>query len=131
MGACVAPWTLEGFDLGSDVLEIGPGYGAGTDLLCGNIRELTCVEVDPALAERLRRRIGNRNVTVVCEDATRMSFPDTTFDGVASFTMLHHIPLAVMQDRLPAEAIRVLRPGGILAGTDSIDSRVFRLFSIR
>jgi hypothetical protein len=35
-----------------------------------------------------------------------------------------------MQDRLLAEAFRVLRPGGIFAGTDSADSRVFRFLHL-
>lgn len=34
--------------------------------------------------------------------------------------MLHHIPSAELQDRALAEAARVLRPGGTLAGTDSV-----------
>jgi SAM-dependent methyltransferase len=35
------------------------------------------------------------------------------------FTMLHHVPSADLQDQLLAEVRRVLRPGGLLAGTDS------------
>lgn len=27
------PWTLEQIDLGSDVIEIGPGYAAATEIL--------------------------------------------------------------------------------------------------
>jgi len=37
----------------------------------------------------------------------------------SSFTMLHHVPSSDLQDRLFAEARRVLRPGGIFAGSDS------------
>jgi len=29
----ILPWTLEGLNLGSDVLEVGPGPGVSTDLL--------------------------------------------------------------------------------------------------
>lgn len=56
-----------------------------------------------------------------------MSFPDATFDGAVSFTMLHHVPSEAMQNRLLAEVARVLRPGGIFAGTDSLYNRSFRL----
>jgi hypothetical protein len=41
--------------------------------------------------------------------------------------MLHHVPSVALQDRLLAEVARVLRPGGVFAGTDNLDSRPFRL----
>jgi ubiquinone/menaquinone biosynthesis C-methylase UbiE len=61
--------------------------------------------------------------TVVCQDATAMPFPDATFIGAVSFTMLHHVSSEAMQNRLLAEVARVLRPGGVFAGTDSLYSR--------
>lgn len=33
--------------------------------------------------------------------------------------MLHHLPSAAAQDQMFAEAARVLRPGGVFAGSDS------------
>jgi SAM-dependent methyltransferase len=124
------PWVLEGLDLGANVLEIGPGYGATTDLLRGMVTHLTCVEVDGGLAEDLRRRALGRNVTILHQDATAMSLPDAVFDGAVCFTMLHHIPSAALQDRLLSEVARVLRPGGIFAGTDSRYSRTFGLLHL-
>jgi SAM-dependent methyltransferase len=41
--------------------------------------------------------------------------------------MLHHLPCPTAQDRLFAEAARVLRPGGVFAGTDSQPSLRWRL----
>jgi len=126
----VLPWTLDGVELGDEVLEIGPGYGATTDLLLGKVAHLTCVEVDERLAERLRRRTQGRNVTVLCQDATHMPLPDAAFDAAVCFTMLHHVPSAALQDRLLAEVARVLRPGGIFAGRDSRSSLSFRLLHL-
>ncbi len=40
--------------------------------------------------------------------------------------MLHHLPNPGAQDRVFAEAARVLRPGGVFAGIDSKDSPEFR-----
>jgi ubiquinone/menaquinone biosynthesis C-methylase UbiE len=124
------PWVLEGLELGANVLEVGPGYGATTELLSGRVTQLTCVEVDRKLAEGLRRRALGRNVTILHQDATAMQLPDAAFDAAVCFTMLHHVPSVRLQDRLLAEVARVLRPGGIFAGTDSRLSCKFRLLHL-
>jgi SAM-dependent methyltransferase len=130
LGERILPWALEGLELGSDVLEIGPGYGAATERLCTRVGHLTCVEIDRVLAEKLRLGIRRRNLTVLCENATEMSFPDAAFDSVVCFNMLHHLPSAKLQDKLLAEVARTLRPGGIFAGTDSRYSRLFSLIHL-
>jgi len=48
------PWVLQTGELGDDVLEIGPGYGATTRVLLDRVPRLTAVEVDEASAARLR-----------------------------------------------------------------------------
>lgn len=128
--AYILPWVLDGVDIGSNVLEVGPGPGVTTDLLRTQVARLTCVEIDHAFADSLSRRMAGHNVTVVCQDATTMSFPDATFDGAVSFTMLHHVPSEELQNRLLTEVARVLRPGGVFAGTDSLYSRSLRLLHL-
>jgi len=108
---------LEGVRLGDDVLEIGPGYGATTTALAARLPALTALELDDALARQLRERVPP-NVTVVAGDATAMPFEAGRFSAVLSFTMLHHVAPAARQDQLFAEATRVLRGGGVFAGTD-------------
>jgi SAM-dependent methyltransferase len=66
----------------------------------------------------------------MCEDATAMSLPDESFDGAVCFTMLHHVRSAALQDRLLKEVARILRPGGVFAGTDSLYSRSFRFLHL-
>jgi SAM-dependent methyltransferase len=126
----IIPWVLEGIDVGSNMLEVGPGPGITSELLRTRVSHLTCVEIDGGFADSLSRRMHGKNVRVVCEDATAMSFADATFDGALSFTMLHHVPSAALQDRLLAQVARVLRPGGIFAGVDSLYSRGFRLLHL-
>lgn len=125
----ILPWTLDGLNIGSDVLEVGPGPGASTQLLHARVAHLTCVETDHGFAEKLRRRLDEK-VCVMCEDATAMSLPDESFDGAVCFTMLHHVPSVAKQDRLLREVARVLRPGGLFAGTNSLYSRSFRLLHL-
>lgn len=106
-------------DLGGHLLEIGPGPGAATAYLCERVDRLTALELDDDAAGQLRRRYAGTSVEVVTGDATAMTFEEGTFDSVGTFTMLHHVPTARLQNRVLAEAFRVLRPGGVLVGSDS------------
>lgn len=126
----ILPWVLDGVDLGADALEVGPGPGLTTDLLRTRVTHLTCVEIDDRLAASLTLRMAGRNVTVLHEDASAMTPADAAFDSAVCFTMLHHVPSAMLQDRLLAEVARVLRPGGVFAGVDSLYSRVFGLLHL-
>jgi ubiquinone/menaquinone biosynthesis C-methylase UbiE len=126
----VIPWALDGVDPGEDVLELGPGPGLTTDVLRERAARLTAVEIDPRLASSLQERMKNTNVEVVEADATAMPFPDGSFSAVLSFTMLHHVPSVTLQDRLLAEAWRVLRPGGAFAGTDTAPGVLLQLAHI-
>jgi SAM-dependent methyltransferase len=119
----ILPWALGDVDLGDDVLEVGPGYGAVTDVLSNTLPCVTSVEIDGELAALLTERYaGNDAVTVVRGDATALDAPDGRFSGAVCFTMLHHVPTAELQDRLFAEVARVLRPGGALVASDSLAS---------
>jgi SAM-dependent methyltransferase len=124
------PWALDGVDLGDDVLELGPGLGATTRVLVRRPGRLSVIELEHSSAERLRSEFAP-GVDVLEGDATQMPLPDSRFSGVACFTMLHHLPSPELQDRLFAEACRVLRPGGVFAGSDSLGgSVVFWLFHV-
>jgi SAM-dependent methyltransferase len=114
----LVPWALDGLDLGDDVLEIGPGFGATTRLLACRPIRLTALELDERYCRRLREELGDR-ATIVQGDATELPFEGGRFSSVLCFTMLHHIPSRRLQDRAFAEVARVLQPGGTFAGTDS------------
>jgi ubiquinone/menaquinone biosynthesis C-methylase UbiE len=124
------PWGLKGVELGEDVLEIGPGFGATTRVLARRGGRLSVLEREHDYFERLRRVLPEQ-VTVDQGDATQMPFPDGRFSAVVCFTMLHHLPSAELQDRLLAEATRVLRDEGVFAGTDSLGTgRLFKLLHV-
>jgi ubiquinone/menaquinone biosynthesis C-methylase UbiE len=116
------PWALGDMKLGIDVLEVGAGPGLTTDVLRKQVPHLTAVEMDDALAASLADRLVGTNVEVVHADGTALPFEGELFDTATCFTMLHHVPSAGLQDRLLAEVRRVLRPGGLLVGTDSTAS---------
>ena len=116
------PWVLEGRQLGDQVLEVGTGPGVVTDTLRPRAPRLVAVELDQQLAAALGQRLSRAGVQVVQADATRLPFRSRAFSAVACFTMLHHVPSVALQDRMLGEFCRVLRPGGILVGTDGMDT---------
>src|SRR5271166_202754 len=120
------PWALDQVELGPRTLEIGPGYGATTRALLERVDSLTAVEVDGAMAERLKRRYGDR-ARIIHADGTKTGLPDGQFTSVVCFTMLHHVPSAQLQDQLFGEAFRLLQPGCAFAGSDGVPSLSFRL----
>ena len=72
------------FELGEDLLELGPGYGAATRWLRHRVKRLTALELDLTLAGRLQDEFAGTNVTVEVGDCTRAPFADGSFDSVAS-----------------------------------------------
>ena len=122
------PRVLRDVDLGQHLIEVGPGFGLATDVLRTKVDRVTTVELDPAYAAGLVERFGDTNVDVVLGDATALQFADGTFSSAASFTMLHHVPTRELQDSLLADVARVLKPGGVFIGSDSLDSPGFRAF---
>lgn len=122
----VLPWIEAAGDLGDDVLEIGPGPGRSTDLLRARVRHVTGVEVDPVLAAALQERLTGGNVDVFCGDGADTALPSDRFSAATAFSVLHHVPTPVHQDRILAEVYRLLRPGGIFVGIDSRDLDMIR-----
>lgn len=91
-----------------DVLEVGGGRSGLASLLYPAAR-VTNVDADPTHADS---PVNVRpNVRFVCADATALPFPDGSFDVVTMFDLLEHVEA---DDAAAAEALRVLRPGGIV-----------------
>jgi 23S rRNA (adenine-N6)-dimethyltransferase len=80
--ALVADACVESADL---VVEIGAGTGRLTTPLAQRAREVRAIELDPILAEGLRRRFhAQPNVTIVEGDALRVYLPSEEFRVVAN-----------------------------------------------
>lgn len=125
----ILPRALPGVRPEGDVLEIGCGGGAMAARLLADHPDITVtgVDIDPAMvsaAERRLRPYGQRG-RAVRADCTALPFDADSFDTVITFLMLHHV--VGWEDAL-AEAVRVLRPGGLLAGCDALDTRAARWF---
>jgi ubiquinone/menaquinone biosynthesis C-methylase UbiE len=98
---------------GMRVLEIGPGGGFYTEALVaknGAIR-LTCLDLQPAMLQKVRRRLGALAPLLVCGSASALPFRDASFDRILLVTVLGEVP-----DRAGAlrECARLLSADGSL-----------------
>ena len=124
----VLPWLVEQTDLGAVLLEIGPGPGAATEWLRHRVTRLVAVELDAEAAYRLEETYADTNVKVEVGSGADLPYDVDSFDSVATLTMLHHVPTLALQRSILAEALRVLRPGGALIGSDSLGSTELHKF---
>jgi SAM-dependent methyltransferase len=90
------------------VLEVGGGRGGLTGLLFPRAR-IVNIDLDRSHADAPSNR--EPRTSFVCGDATRLPFADARFDAVTMFDVIEHVP---DDSRAMAEALRVLRPGGML-----------------
>lgn len=118
----VLPGLARDVKLGGRMLEIGPGPGAATEFFRHRVSQLVAVEIEAESAALLRSRFEGTNVEVRVADATQLSGEDNSFDSAGCFTMLHHVPTVTLQNQLLSRVLQVLRPGGVLIGSDSLAS---------
>jgi ubiquinone/menaquinone biosynthesis C-methylase UbiE len=104
---------------GMRVLEIGPGSGYYTKSLLGSGRSnrLICLDVQPAMLEKLRRRFGARAPILVCGDAAALPFRAGSFDRVLLVTVLGEIP---DRDAALRECARLLDETGMLVVAEAL-----------
>jgi ubiquinone/menaquinone biosynthesis C-methylase UbiE len=101
------------------VLDIGAGTGTVTVPLVSNGKSVTAVEIRPAMLAKLLGKLGDgqhRSLTIVEDTAECLpQLAAASFDGVTVLNAFFDMtdPHAAF-----AEAVRVLRPGGVLVITD-------------
>lgn len=93
------------FGNGLDVLEVGCGTGLLLSRIAAFARSAHGVDLSPGMLDRARER----GLDVTEGSATRLPFPDASFDVACSFKVLAHVQ--AISDAL-AEMARVVRPGG-------------------
>jgi SAM-dependent methyltransferase len=94
------------------VLEVGCGQGVGIELILSKFvgAQVVGIDIDARMIRRARRRLQTRrNVDVQVGDVCSLPFDDGSFDVVADFAAVHHVP-----DWRGAlgEIARLLVPGG-------------------
>jgi len=105
--------------------ELEPPYGRVLDVGCGTgvltrplaevpgVSEVVGVDIAPSLLERARELAADLSAISFEEgDARSLPFEDGAFDAAVFDSTLSHVP---GPERALAEALRVIRPGGVLA----------------
>lgn len=97
-----------------DVLDVASGDGALAELVAPRSRTITCLDVSETVIEAARGRLAHLgNVRFTRGDMHALPFEDASFDQVM---LMNCLTFARSPGRAIAEAARVLRPGGALAG---------------
>lgn len=113
---------------GAEVLELGCGVGAELAIIARDWPEtrLTGVDLDPGHLAAARQYLDGLKlahpVRLVEADAASLPFDPATFDDVITIWFLEHVR---GPERVIAEAMRVLKPGGRLILVE-VDNATFR-----
>ncbi|MGZ8599435.1 MAG: class I SAM-dependent methyltransferase, partial [Actinomycetota bacterium] len=110
---------------GAAVLDVGNGLGAQEPLIAevARPRRLVALNVTRSQLVAGAADLARAGASAVNGDATRMPLRDGSVDGVISVEAAFHFP---SRRRFFAEAIRVLRPGGVLTMSDIATQRMPR-----
>ena len=103
---------IDALDLQPDdsVIEIGPGTGALTQHIIGNVRSFTAIELDDQLAAALQREYGARpDFTLIHQDVMTVELGD-----VAQTKVVGNIPYNITSPLIFHLLERELRPASLL-----------------
>ena len=95
---------------GMSVLDVGCGTGTHLSIYQKAGCEVSGIDSSPAMLDVARAKLGER-AQLRLADASRMPFPDETFDLVLATHLLHEMPSPV-RSQVMKEAKRVMRKSG-------------------
>jgi SAM-dependent methyltransferase len=114
---------LEHLPSTAKVLELGCGVGLPTTLALAQRFQVTGIDISARHVAFAQRNVPN--ATFVQADMTRLSFSPTSFDAVAAFYSIIHVPREEHPDLLRAIATW-LKPGGLFVaamGTSAVEAQ--------
>ena len=99
---------------GSDLLDIGCGAGTPTTKQLAERFDVTGVDISGLQIERARRNVPK--ASFIQGDITSLNLPPSSFDAVAAFFSIIHVPRREQPSLLRSIA-RWLRPNGMFIAT--------------
>ncbi|RPJ25379.1 MAG: class I SAM-dependent methyltransferase [Chloroflexi bacterium] len=100
---------MEKLPVNAQVLDAGCGAGIPISQLLSERFQVTGVDFSEAQIELAKKHVPNARF--ICQDMTKLDFPENTFDGICSYYAIIHIPREEHQPLL-ANFHRMLKPGG-------------------
>ncbi len=113
---------VEKMPANAKVLDAGCGAGVPISQILSERFQVTGLDFSEAQIKLAKSRVPNG--TFICQDMTKLDFPDESFDGICSYYAIIHIPREEHQALL-ANFYRMLKTGGCallcLGAEDLID----------
>ena len=91
------------------VLDAGCGAGIPISQMLSERFDVTGVDFSEAQIKLAKKNVPKAKF--ICQDMTKLDFPEDTFDGICSYYAIIHIPREEHQPLL-ANFYRMLKPGG-------------------
>ena len=94
-----------------DVLEAATGTGLIAVNIAACVRRVEATDFSPKMIDKAKKKKAPGNIRFSVEDATALSFADSSFDAVIISNALHIMPDPV---KVLSNISRVLKPKGLL-----------------
>jgi ubiquinone/menaquinone biosynthesis C-methylase UbiE len=101
---------IERLPANAKILDAGCGAGIPISQRLSEHFQVTGVDFSETQIELAKKNVPNANF--LCEDMTKLDYPENTFDGITSYYAIIHIPREEHESLL-TNFHRILKPGGI------------------
>ena len=97
------------------VLDVGGGTGIHASWLAARGDSVHVIDLTPRHVEMVRSELGGLGVTAEEGDARSLDVADGSFDVVLVFGPMYHLTAVEDRQQVLREAVRAVRPGGLIA----------------
>ncbi len=102
---------VERLSEGAEVLDVGCGPGVPVTRILAQRFKVTGVDISEVQIALARQQVPQARF--LCQDMTRLHFPDDSFEAICSYYAIIHVPRS-QHRQLLLDFRRMLRPGGLV-----------------
>ena len=119
------PYTVEhwrNFCIGKEVLSLGCGDGYLEEELASVSKKMVGIDISKKQIELARKKNANKkNVSFLVADAENLDFPDSSFDVILSYGLLHHLP---NPEKAIKKSLKFLKKGGHFFAFEPVKAKI-------